>query len=670
LTAYKRLSALAAGLQPLSEAAEGAAPHLVVHVMRTAYTLRNQIEHAFTLDFEKTLTKMGWPKQPVSLPPDLQQEWNSHIEKLLDLQKSDLIAAHTANSAKTSKDEPAVLLPLEIMVRPLELRFNYHFSGDRPTNRLDKPEYFLNHLLDLINTYCAFFQTNLQPLLLDKFRGSDLALVPAYIDATSALITALMPMLQRKLLAVLPQVSTQPQLLSNLMHEVMAFDTTIQDEWTYTPLSPATIWRGLAHYILDKQSYFQQWLAVERDFALARYETIISDPSTGELDYDSVSASSTKPTKAAVRVNDLLETITERYRRLSSFSQKLRFLMDIQIEIFDTFYQRLHQSLQAYLTQTSAVARTVHGVTRDEQAELAGVKGLDRLCRVFGSAEYLEKAMRDWSDDVFFLELWEELQYRASSEVKIKGDLNMAEIASKTNSSITANGQENDELEGALFEETAGSYRKLRVRSEEIICDTLTYHVRDTLRPYSRINPWASLSAGATGSDASLTAELDAPLALLDSYLSFLSRTLAKAPLRRIGRVLAHTVQTSLWDGVLLRHSFSTPGALQFVSDFRGICSVFDRYLGADAGRSGMQRLDNGLTLLGLPVRGEAAPPVQTTDTSDESPVEKKWGLFEVERRVFINNEAAREVLEEMGLEFLSESDARTVLEKRVQLES
>lgn len=34
--------------------------------------------------------------------------------------------------------ESLVLLPLEVMVRPLELRFRYHFEGDRPTNRLDK----------------------------------------------------------------------------------------------------------------------------------------------------------------------------------------------------------------------------------------------------------------------------------------------------------------------------------------------------------------------------------------------------------------------------------------------------------------------------------------------------------------------------------------------------
>ncbi len=93
----------------------------------------------------------------------------------------------------------------------------------------------------------------------------------------------------------------------------------------------------------------------------------------------------------------------DRYRPLSSFSQKLRFLIDIQIAIFDKFHSRLHSSLEAYLTLTSIIARTVQGVSMEDQAELQGLGGLERLCRVYGSAEYLEKKMRDWSDDVFFL---------------------------------------------------------------------------------------------------------------------------------------------------------------------------------------------------------------------------------------------------------------------------
>jgi hypothetical protein len=87
---------------------------------------------------------------------------------------------------------------------------------------------------------------------------------------------------------------------------------------------------------------------------------------------------------------------TDRYRPLTSFSQKLTFLIDIQIAIFDKYHEKLLSNLEAYLTMTTALG----SVTKEEQERLLGVEGLERLCKTYGSADYLEKAMRDWSDDV------------------------------------------------------------------------------------------------------------------------------------------------------------------------------------------------------------------------------------------------------------------------------
>ena len=151
--------------------------------------------------------------------------------------------------------------------------------------------------------------------------------------------------------------------------------------------------------------------------ALARYQSIVEAPDFGDLDYDSVDPKATKPTKGVMRVNDLLETITgafgytryrypllitvaDRYRPLSSFSQKLTFLIDIQIAIFDKLHEKLQSNLEAYLTMTTALGRAMGSVTKEEQDKLLGVEGIERLCKTYGSADYLEKAMRDWSDDV------------------------------------------------------------------------------------------------------------------------------------------------------------------------------------------------------------------------------------------------------------------------------
>lgn len=661
------------------------------HIAQQVSNVKALIQKSFSDDLEATLKKMNWPKATSIVPMALQDEWERNVGRLLDLQRPDLETRDKSSVTRPASEDPPVLLPLEVLVHPLEQRFAYHFTGNKPTNRLDKPEYFLTHTEKLIEGYSEFIQNSVQPLLIKHFRGSDLSLTPAYIDAICAFINALLPMVQRKILSFASQVTNQPNLLSHLVHELLNFDKLMEENYDYTPESPSTPWRGMAFFLLDTSGYFQRWLDVERDFAHARYGSIIENSEGGEIDWDSVASDATKPTKAAIRVNDLLETVTDSYRPLASFSQKLRFLMDIQIAIFDQFHARLHSSLEAYITMTSSIARQLHGISREDQSELQGVKGLDRLCRVFGSADYLERAMRDWSDDIFFLELWEELQSRANNSNRISKNLgSLQEIQSKTSSAVGQDDSLADTHSGALFDETAEAYRRLRVRSESIIVETITYNVREALRPYTAIRTWAALSTSSAG--GSISAELDPTLRLLTDYLTFLHKALGRVPLRRVTRQLCHSIQTFVWDQMLVKNSFSTAGAKQLKADIDALCAHIDRHAGAGQAERGMRRLFEAVALLSLPIRSEiprkqasTAGPVdddgaawdeeeegndESADAENVSGQEKgsAMGLFEVERLVFLDNESARRALELIGLESLSEGDARSVLERRVEL--
>ncbi|PIA91630.1 hypothetical protein CB0940_09579 [Cercospora beticola] len=693
LAPYKQLQQLAAGLEALHDATEGAAPHLIDHIQRAVKDLRGTVRTAIAANLEKTLQKMNWPKTKGHVPLALEQEWQTIIGRLLDLQKPEL----EAREQKQQKDDPPPLLPFEVLVHPLEQRFDYHFSGNRPTNRLDKPEIFLNHVLELIAECSSFVQDNLQPLLLKHFGRTDLAFTPAYIDAISALITALLPMLQDKLENVARQSTSQPGLFSNLVQEVIRFDNVIKDDYSYSPSSPALIWRGLSYFLLETCNYFDQWLSFERDFALTRYQNIIDSSDAGELDHDAVSAGATTPSKAAVRLNDLLETITGRYRYLSSYSQRVRFLIDIQIHIFDTYHGRLQQALDAYSSMTSTLGRTMANVSKEQLADLQGVKGLDRLCRIFGSADYLERAMRDWSDDLFFLELWDEMNNRHKSTETANNRIgSWSELQQKTSSAL---GAENEGgLEGALFDETASSYHRLRARSENVLIETLKYDVQQALKPYSAVNTWASLSSSTSSASS---AELDPALNLLTEYFAFLRKALGKAPLRRIGRQVCHAIETYIWGYVLQgKSAFSTAGATQLTTDLGALCNVIDRYMGTGQAQIGLRRLLEGVTLLSLPVRGEiprvqiASPEGNIDDADDDetaawgdddnadgvdgtpsSPRDaadgsKSMSLFQAERLVFMNNESARLVLEQLGLDTLSEQDARAILRQRVEISS
>lgn len=666
LHAYRGLQSLSLRLGPLQDAAELAAPNLVDYVKSTTSDLRQRIEKGFAAQLETVLKKINWPTPGATVPESLYNDFQSSTSKLLDLQLPDVEALE---SSKASNQQPLVLLPFKVMVQPLELGFRYHFEGDKPTNRLDHPEYWLSHITDkLLGQYADFIQDYIQPILFQQFRNSSIALDPSYIDATSAFITSLLPMVRTKVFATLPKIQSQPQLLSHLIHEITAFDETLRNDWSYSGAEPANEkWKGLTWEVLTTGQWFTRWLSIEKDFALARYREIVDAPDSFELDYDSVgTARKTVPTKAAIRVNDLLETVTEHYRTLASFSQKLRFLIDIQIAIFDQFHERLFDALTSFVARTTLVGRT----SREEQEKLLGLPGLENLAKINGSAEYLEKAMRDWSDDIFFLELWEELQFRVQQreDGNITRDLSLSQVASKTSSTIT-NGNGDEEIQGALFDETATAYGTLRDKVEKQIIDLVNNNIRKSLSAYERINPWASLSSPSAiaGQGLAPTAELDALLATLNAHFGFLAKVLAPVPLTRVTRTVVQTIDHQVFEQVVLRHSFSTSGAAQLAADLAAVKVVLNKHVGGSVAETGFARLDEVVMMLQIPVRGSRG-----ARQEDEEEGEKKLGLWEVEKKLFQSGgeEARGYLVEEMGVERLSVADARKVLARKVELGS
>ena len=666
-----------------------------------SHTLYNSLKKTFDSDLDNTLNEMDWPSKELKLTGGLVARWTDQVETLLDLQEPDLRHQAAEGLHSSSAHDQTVLLPLKAMVKPLELRFRYHFLGDKPTNRLDKPEYFLSHVLDLLDSHNDFMLGYMQPILDQRSRTTDLD-DTMYTDATSAFVTALLPMVSTKCLSLLPQISTNPSLLSHFIHELMSFDTTLRDSWAYTPVPQVLLdWKGLTWSMLTIHGYFEAWLNVEKNFALERYRSIRDSTESNDLDFDSTGPGTTIPTKGAIRVNDLLETVTDRYRLLSSFSQKLKFLIDIQLAIFDDYYQHLRESYQSYQVNTTIAGKLVQnaGRTDDSSTDVSGLKGLQRLSKIFGSAEYLERKMSDWSDDIFFLELWDELQDRARRSSVLNGsvgrDLSTKEVASRTSATIVVadgEGASTETGDGALFDETESAYRGLRILVENEITEAVRYNVRSALKSYAKASGWASISPTVSDlSQLSPSASLDGTLQILSTQLGFLSTVLAAAPLRRITRQVCLAVQKEVLDNVVMRHSFSSAGVAQLRRDFMALGTVVDSTIRTpgEAQRC-MKRLGEGLVLLGLPIKesqkdADHGPEddgwdfeetaEDTVEDGDATPPEipeedKDWSLWEVEKLIFRSNESARGVLGALHLHSLNEADARTILKRRVELGS
>jgi RAD50-interacting protein 1 len=243
-----------------------------------------------------------------------------------------------------------------------------------------------------------FLRENVGPILAAHFKGSKLAGNSLLIDPVSAFITALLPVLREKIESLLITLSQEPQFFSNFILLLIKFDRSIRNEFNYDGGDPINGWKGLTTEFLD--AWFDKWLDIEKEFALARYKDIITSSDNGQIDFDSAGPGRTKPTCGALKVADLLGNVTTLYEPLRKFSNKLRFLIDIQLAILDKYHNRLRDSLDAYQAITSTVGRTLHGVTKEQQAALEGTGGLESLCKVYGSAEHIISALHGWSDNI------------------------------------------------------------------------------------------------------------------------------------------------------------------------------------------------------------------------------------------------------------------------------
>lgn len=138
--------------------------------------------------------------------------------------------------------------------------------------------------------------------------------------ALSEFITAMLPILERKIDRIIPDLLKNAQLLSHFMHETLVFDSALREQYLYIP-SGSEKWIGLIQHALKSPRVFATWLDIEKDckvpetgrlmvVAMSRYNEILSEADASEIEYEGLDALEIKPTKGAMRIMDLLETFT------------------------------------------------------------------------------------------------------------------------------------------------------------------------------------------------------------------------------------------------------------------------------------------------------------------------------------------------------------------------
>jgi len=385
LDPYTKLKQLSLRLNELQLHADGAAVHLVSYVESAAVGLWDEMKKTMSDELQVVLNKRGWPN--VDPDSDVDEEWLQCFEKLVDLQVPEVLYS----------PEVVELLPVNVMAHIFVKEFRFHFMSDRPTSN---PELIGAHcfpwFLALIEKWESFFRDNFSSILAAKFNQTEISRKMVYMDPVCAFISSMLPVMREKITLVMGDAIKNLAFLSELISQIMTFDENIRSMYSYDGGNTEDGWEGLTSEVLDV--HFVTWLEVEKAFALERFQGIMASPEARNIDYDSAAAGKTKPTYAAVRVMDLLRSVTTRYERIRRFSHKLRFLIDIQIIILDEYHNYLRGSLEAYLSITSTVGRAF-GVSKEQLAALEGTGALETLCKVYGSADHVVNSLNDWSNE-------------------------------------------------------------------------------------------------------------------------------------------------------------------------------------------------------------------------------------------------------------------------------
>ncbi|BFZ60717.1 hypothetical protein YB2330_001763 [Saitoella coloradoensis] len=635
LIPYASLRSLAKSLHAKNTDADSSTIHLIEYVDASLDALWEEMKMKLSEGFKATLERLGWPTIVAKSMEGYEEKiaaFQVGFEKLLVLQQPD------ANGNDTSS-QSGPLLAFSILAEPLDLRFRYHFQSNRTTNRPDRPEWFFAHLLTLFEDHSAFMNTVISTILASSGLAKRIAM--------HEFITALLPAAERKLKLLLDEIEVDAKMWSHLVHETLRFDDAVRERWMYVPFGQER-WNGTVETIIGTPALFEKWLSIEGEFDLMRYHEILASPDAWHLEFEGIDPAVTKPTKSALRLKDMLDTILTRYAPLPRFDHRVNFFLDVQLAILEGYLDRLNGICDAFETLSSSIIRAVPGVHRDEARTTMGVGGLERLCRALGSAAFLEEKMREWSEDIFFIELWQDLADAASvakTDQSIVGSMGVELIAGRTSRALVT-----DPESGTLFDVTIEAYQTLRERAEALIVRHLRKEIANECKSYARLQSWSSVSPAAAETTA-ISPEFAQPVQSLTAMLSFLSTTSAHPIFLRIYCSFSSELQHWVWEHIIERNKFSEHGGQQFKRDMEGLWQACGEFCARPAVRMG--KVEDACVVLGLPTAADGKGEV--------------LDLWSVLRELDAGGERADVIMGKLGLTSVDLHEARWLVGRRIE---
>ncbi|KAJ8269802.1 hypothetical protein COCON_G00124090 [Conger conger] len=477
------------------------------------------------------------------LAGDLQEELCSQLEllvpQLLCLQSSDdLISEKKPHPSRAGLPPDTPLsLPIQIMILPLTKRFRYHFTGNRQTNSLNKPEWYLTQVLMWMGNNSKFMEEKIQPIL-DR--------ADAKINAKVELCRGLLSLAQEKLAHDAPRLLYDDALFCHLVDEILQFERELRTTHAYPSMLPGTL-----HILLD-ESVFQKWLTVERKMAVEKVDALLAAEGSWSSQYRDISdMDEMKAPECAETFMTLLLVITDRYRSLPCSRAQLSFLA-LQRELVDDFRIRLTQVMK-----------------EDSRCPLGS-----RYCAVLNATNYVSTVLGDWGtgpDKAPPPTAPPPILPAAAGGSGVPGGGRVGGLGPTEAGRLAS-------LEDSLFQGLLGLLERLREDMLGRLLEAVMREVREKGQAYAR-DRWLSLPSQTDQATMSLSSSACPMMLCLRDRLLQLQQLLCVPLFHSCWQSLAERLDRFLYQDVILYNHFNEGGAAQLQFDMmRNLFPLFGHY--------------------------------------------------------------------------------------------
>ncbi|KAL7639162.1 UNVERIFIED_CONTAM: hypothetical protein RMT77_010696 [Armadillidium vulgare] len=580
-------------------------------------------------EFELLLKSIKWPlvapnsstKMPIPSEEKI-KKLESHIKYLLQLDLSDEIRSIASNVEEESSEEfPSLVsdfvvtsVPVLLLLKPLQVRFCFHFNGEKGTNSCKNPEWYLSQVLKWIAAHESFLECHIQPILNQCGQTK--------VNAKIQFIKGLLHLVVAKLHSDLPEVKDDEDLFCRTIQETLNFERELRLGYGYPSSQPTVL------NVITQANVFHHWISVERKFALELMDDFVASP------YSWQSEDSGGICHCGEQLILLLQGITDRYKGLFQPGHRLQFL-DLQLELLDDFRVRILQLAKSELSDPFN----------------------SNYIPILNTVHHMVNTIGDWADLPFFVEMQYFKENFSSAEEKMRfpDDSHIDELFFQNKFQSK---EEDLNISNSAFGSILNLYNHIELEMLSVISRHVVTEVRARSQSYRKDKWFYTPTEPFSSSDSSKIIEISPSLCpLLEAlvkHLMQLRKKLAPDLFSRIWKELASCLNKFMYEEVILQNNFSEYGANQLNYDMtKAFFPIFGEFTLKPENYFPM--IKEALILLTLP-RATAFLLKDTLEASKEN------------RDFYNQNASPVKALEERGVFLLSVHDAHCILNIRTNM--